>query len=308
VTLGELCFSDIYDPSTPGPEYDSFDPTVGSHCYGTDHQDITGVERVVFIGDSITVGSPPTPKDDFYRSRLADELASRFGLEAPSGVWKAYNPFAGTAAVRTSGDFWSCAKWGARTDDLMQDNSQLSDCFPEEERDKHTLVILTIGGNDVASFTKSGATAPYDETQAKVAEYVQLLREAVEWLKDPALFPAGNDVVFANMFEFTDGTGDVDSCAAASAAGFDEPWEHPEWLEEFVIWANEQYMAIATETGSDMIFLLEHFCGHGFNHDDPNNRCYRGPDAERWFDATCIHPNPTGHEKIAEMFLAVVDE
>jgi hypothetical protein len=141
-----------------------------------------------------------------------------------------------------------------------------------------------------------------------VESYVDKMRAAVEWLKDPAVFPAGNDVVFANMFEFTDGTGDVDACAAAGAAGFDEPWDRPEDLEELVIWMNEQYMDIAVDNGADMVFLLEAFCGHGFNHDDPNNRCYRGPDSEVWFDLTCIHPNPTGHEQIANMFLDVIAE
>ena len=57
-----------------------------------------------------------------------------------------------------------------------------------------------------------------------------------------------------------------------------------------------------------MIFALEAFCGHGFNHDDPTAPCYRGPTAPRWFDATCIHPNPLGHANLADMFFAVVEE
>lgn len=116
------------------------------------------------------------------------------------------------------------------------------------------------------------------------------------------------------MFEFTDGTGDTDSCPAVGLAsilgdftGF-RPWLHPEWLEEMVIWANEQYMSIAVETGTDMIMILEHFCGHGYHANDPESRCYRGPDTERWFDGTCIHPNPAGHAMIADMFMAVIEE
>jgi lysophospholipase L1-like esterase len=238
---------------------------------------------------------------------MADRLVERFDLEAPSDIWKGTVPYITSTALRTSGDFSTCAKWGARTDDLLADNSQILDCFPEDERHKKTLVVMTIGGNDVASFTKSGVHAPYEDTQVKVAEYVQLLDEAVAWFYEPGRFPNGVKVVFANMFEFTDASGDVNSCPAAGAAGFDETWDHPEWLEEFVIWANEEYMRIAVEHGADMIFLLEKFCGHGFKHDDPTSRCYRGPDAERWFDLTCIHPNPTGHEQIADMFMAVID-
>jgi hypothetical protein len=57
-----------------------------------------------------------------------------------------------------------------------------------------------------------------------------------------------------------------------------------------------------------MVFMLEHFCGHGFRRDDPAGRCYRGPDADLWFDLTCIHPNPTGHQMLSDMFMAVVEE
>ncbi|MEZ4463913.1 MAG: hypothetical protein R3F43_05170 [bacterium] len=33
-----------------GPQYAPFDPVLGHHCLGTNHQDIQGVERVVFLG------------------------------------------------------------------------------------------------------------------------------------------------------------------------------------------------------------------------------------------------------------------
>jgi hypothetical protein len=115
-------------------------------------------------------------------------------------------------------------------------------------------------------------------------------------------------VIFANIYEFSDGTGDVQSCDVSDLAGFDEPLPVPEQLVEMLVWANEQYLRIAVESGTDMIFMAEAFCGHGFNHDDPTSPCYRGPETDRWFDLTCIHPNPTGHTELANMFLSVVDE
>jgi hypothetical protein len=57
-----------------------------------------------------------------------------------------------------------------------------------------------------------------------------------------------------------------------------------------------------------MIFMLESFCGHGWNNENPDARCYLGPGAPRWFDITCTHPNVEGHQAIADMFLAVVGE
>jgi len=71
---------------------------------------------------------------------------------------------------------------------------------------------------------------------------------------------------------------------------------------------NEELVRAAVETGTDAMFLSERFCGHGFHSDDPDNECYRGPGTERWFDLTCIHPNPTGHAELADMIMDIIDE
>lgn len=309
LTVAQCYADDFVNPPGKGPDYDQFSPVVGSHCMGTNHQDITGVERVVFLGDSITVGTPPTLSTDFYRAQLADALAAKFGLNKPNLLWKSADPFSGKAVVKTDGAFSSCAKWGARTDDLLQDNSQIADCFPPESLEKRTLVIMTVGGNDISSLTQKAIDgASYAELEAQTHELVALMREAVEWFYEPGRFPNGVFVVFANMYEFTDGTGEVASCDVSGLAGFDKPVPAPDQLANLVIWANEQYAKIAVDTGADMIFMLEDFCGHGFNADDPTGPCYRGPGAETWFDLTCIHPNPKGHDHITDMFMAVVNE
>jgi lysophospholipase L1-like esterase len=309
ITAAECFADDFVHPLMNGPNYDQFSPVIGSHCMGTNHQDITGVERVVFLGDSITVGTPPTLSGDFYRSLVADQLAAKFGLSAPNLLWKSADPFNGTAVVQESGAFASCSKWGARTDDLLAGGDQIADCFPPDKLDQRTLVVMTMGGNDLSSLTKAaidGATTA--ELWAQVQGFVELQREAIAWLTTPGRFPNGVFVVFSNNYEFTDGTGDVQSCDVSGLAGFDQPVPSPAELSALVVWANEQYLSIAVDNGVDMIFLLEDFCGHGFNADDPDAPCYRGPGNENWFDLTCIHPNPTGHQHVADMFMAVVNE
>lgn len=288
-------------------DYAQFDPVIGSHCKGTNHQDITDIERVVFIGDSVTVGTPPTQGKDFYRSQMADILVDRFGLTPPNDLWKQANPIDGVALVKDSGDFSSCSKWGARTDDFV---GQTEDCFPPDLLEKRTLVITTMGGNDLAAIAKDGADGkPLDEVKADAEAAIQLQREAVQWfVDDPDKFPNGVFVVFANIYEFTDGTGDLMSCPAAGLGGFDKPWQNPEDLKELVLWINEQYMSVAVETQTDMIFLLESFCGHGFKAGDPTSPCYRGPGQKTLFDLTCIHPTPGGHDLVTELFTAVIDE
>jgi lysophospholipase L1-like esterase len=305
-----MCFDGVYASTPPiSIDYEGVTPmpVIGSHCLGTDHQDIRDVERVVFLGDSVTVGTPPTLADDYYRNRLADALATRFGLTPPNALWKRVNPFDGTSSVRDSGDFSSCAEWGARTDDLAR--PQIADCFPASERNKRTLVIMTVGGNDIANVTQDMIDGvPVADVWTDVMAFVQLLEDAIRWFRSPGRFPNGVHVIFSNNFEFTDGTGDVSACPAAGLAGFGGDVSDPTELANMVIWATEQYMRIAVQTSTDMIFTMEQFCGHGFNAAEPTAPCYRGPGADNWFDATCIHPNPRGHREIADMFLAVVNE
>jgi lysophospholipase L1-like esterase len=311
-TAAADCFADAFaQPSDILIDYDQFSPEVGSHCLGTNHQSIGNIERVVFVGDSVTVGTPPTEAGDFYRSKLAKQLASKFGLDAPGAGWENLNPFSGVPLIADDGAFSTCAKWGARTDDLLAGTNLLEDCFPASERNKRTLVIMTLGGNDIASITQDGAgdspELTVNELWMETESFVNYLDEAMVWLKDPARFPGGVDVVFANLFEFTDATGDVSACPAANAAGFEE-WNDVGPLEDMVVWANEQYMRIAVDHGADMLFNLEHFCGHGYKNDDPESPCYRGPNMERWYDLSCIHPTPGGHQQLVELFMAVIDE
>jgi lysophospholipase L1-like esterase len=282
------CFAGIGnpDPNVPKPNYDQFSPIVGSHCAGTDHQTITGVEKVVFLGDSITEGTPPTAPWEYYRERLAAKLRQQFG---------------GSIGVS------ECAAWGARADDLlMPPHQQVHECFPGPEPNK-TLIVMTIGGNDMNSILEDAQNGDTPEqTMAKADAMLALFEDTVRYLKDPVNFPAGSYVVFANIYEFTDGTGEIESCPGAALAGFSGM--APPQMRPAYIRVDEQYMRIAVETGSDMIFLLESFCGHGFHAGFPANECYRGPDAETWFDFTCIHPNPAGHAAMAELFAKTIME
>jgi lysophospholipase L1-like esterase len=280
------CFAGLGDPSKPGPNYDQFEPTVGSHCAGTNHQSITGIQKVVFLGDSITEGTPPTLPWDYYRERLATKLRQKFGQ-----------------GITVS----ECAAWGARADDLlMPPHQQIHECFPAVEN-KRTLIVMTVGGNDMNAFLEDAQNGDTpQQTMTKVDAMLAMFEDAVAFLKDPARFPAGSFVVFANIYEFTDGTGEIESCPGAALAGFSGM--APPQMRPAYIHVDEQYMRIAKQYGADMIFLLESFCGHGFFAGDAQNECYRGPGAETWFDLTCIHPNPAGHAAMADLFFKTIDE
>lgn len=305
----ERCFGAFFgEASATIPDYSPYGATLNSSCYGTNHQDIADVQRVVFVGDSITVGTPPTDPSDFYRVRLADDFVDRWGLEAPSWDWEWYDVVNGTSITSISGDFCSTAKWGARTDDLLEDNDQILDCFPVEDWDKSTLVVMTMGGNDIFSLVQDyGEGASAEALWESVYSFTAKQREAVEYLKNPDNWGAPVYVVFANNYEFTDGTGDVEDCPGAELAGLSGVMDTDDFKEMFA-WTQEEYMSIAVDNSADMFFLMEEFCGHGYSRGEVDALCDRGDDAELYFDLTCIHPNSAGHAHIAEMVESIVDE
>ncbi len=304
------CFEDIQP--TPLVDYDQYQPQMGTHCKGTNHQDIVGVERVVFVGDSITVGTPPTAAPEWYRNVLATELATRFGLEAPGWDWQNVDVFAGKAMTEFSGDFATCAKWGARTDDLLKEpHQQFVTCNPPELREKTTLIVMTAGGNDIFKWAQDlVAGASIEELWTKAEAAAQDIEDAIHWaVDDPTTFPNGVYVVFANTFEFTDldSGNDLATCPGANLISMDWALVDPEF-SAMASWFMSEYLRIAVDTGTDMVFMGEHFCGHGYMYNQPAGRCYRGPGAELWLDFTCMHPGGPGHAGIADLFLAVVDD
>jgi len=274
------CFKDLTG-SIPGPDYDQFKPTIAKSCSGTQHQKITGIEKVVFLGDSVTAGTPPTAINDFYRSRVVEGLKTRFG--------------AGIAVA-------DCSVWGARTDDFIEGKNQVGTCFPNPTEPKKTLIVMTMGGNDIHAWAKNKISTA--EAMVQADEAADKLRDTILYLQAPGRFPKGVNIVFANVYEFTDTSGDMASCPAATLAGMSGTWPAG---APAIVHFQERFMKIAADTKTDMIFLMEAFCGHGYKRNDPSLQCYRGPGAALWFDLTCIHPTPEGHKQIAKLFLDVVD-
>lgn len=272
------CHADKYD-GLVYVNYDQFGSKLNSSCSGTNIQDIQNPEKLVFLGDSITVGTFPTPANQVYRQLLTDMAKKQW----------------------PSIEVASCAVNGAQTDDFFGGDNQIPKCFPAAEQ-KKTLVVITMGGNDIAAMAKdklsvSAASAEADTVLAN-------MKKAVDWLKDPTNFPNGSWVVFANIYEYTDLTADLSSCPTGGLAGLSG-----EWLAgtATLVKLREGYMKIAVDAKADMIFLGEHFCGHGYKFADPKQQCYM-PSSSNWFDITCIHPTPEGHKQVADLFWKTITE
>ena len=68
--------------------YDDLSTTeLAPECSGTKSQKISDIEHVVFLGDSVTVGTYPTDVDGFYRTLLTEKLTDYYDLELPEKDW-----------------------------------------------------------------------------------------------------------------------------------------------------------------------------------------------------------------------------
>lgn len=303
-TSYQECFPHIVEGF--GDPYDNIDAyPLEQSCSGTNIQTVEDIEHVIFIGDSVTVGTYPTPTEEFYRSILTNKLAQQYQLTLPQEEWFRVDYETGQSQVLRSGDFSSCARLGARTRELFSRSKQLETCFTPDLYDKRVLVIMTMGGNDINVITQN--VVQQQDPQSiwqKAEDTVTELDKGISWLKD-GRFSKGIDVVFANIYEFTDGTGDATACPFADLVQLNVDIDDP-LLEDIIMWLEREYFEVAKRYEVDMLFLQERFCGHGFHYDDPTTRCYLGSDADIWFDNTCLHPNPKGHAQLAEMFYSII--
>ena len=223
-------------------------------------------------------------------------------------------------------------------------DKSLFQCVPGGVVEERTLFAFTMGGNDVAAITKMGGEftrdtpegraeidAGYPTVWAKAREAAQFLEEAVKFMTDPERFPNGSYVVMGGPFEFTDGTGQVSACRpstidiplvgeidlsslaidVAALVGLSE-WAEPSEQRAIVSFLLEEYMRITVEHSIDYVWVLEHFCGHGYvatgEMADESNSCYRPDDPSLWFDVSCTHPNDLGHEALFRLFRDVIEE
>lgn len=299
------CFGMLLDGAPFVADYAVFDPVIGRHCRGTDHQAIVDVEQVVFVGDALATGSAQEQIHlaESMRVQTAIALAEHYGSRPPAPEWYGLDPLTGRPALRRSGDFIACADPLAEVSDLLDGPRILADCLLPEERERRTLFIVTVGIKDVKRLTGMLAEGAEDgQILSAAGQSVDALERALRWMKDPARFPAGSFVVFSNVPDWTDGRGDTAACRGWPAL----PNDRQRFFGRMLAHINGQYMRIAVEQDADLVFMQEQFCGHGIHFRQPDPLCLGMP--ERWIQRDCRFLNPEGDAALARLFWAVITD
>lgn len=258
------------------------DPKV--HTYIPDGYRASDPKRVIFLGDSITERYGASEDALAYTSLLVENDAQTWPDQDGQDLATAYPEL--TEVVDVS-------RGGATTETLLDSQiGKLDDqmSFPAEGE---SLVVMTIGGNDITGLMLSGST-DYSEPLQAIQDN---LRAIVESFQDPDRFPDGAFLYVTNVYDPSDGTGQADECFYGLDMGH---------LMEPMAQTNADSAAMAAELGFSLVDLHGHFLGHGFNGDEPTNENYAGDDYEQWFYRDCIHPNDVGHNQIRRLFLAAI--
>ena len=238
--------------------------------------------RLVVLGDSISAGggatAPSRPyftllrqnHDGAWPEESGNDLVSRFGGSVP---------------------LINVAQGGATTADLAGQLEGLEDRV-DTPASGHTIVVLTIGGNDLQDAIVR-AQAPDGPVLDRA---VERLAELSDWF-DETRFPDGVSIYVAAVYDPSDGVAQIPGCFfGVSLPGF---------VEALDVW-RERYIALGRERGFAVVDALGHFQGHGHHHDDPENPYHDAEDPTGWFD-DCIHPNDRGHSEIRRLFLEAID-
>jgi len=247
-------------------------------------------QTVIFLGDSITAGAGASSRELTYTSLLAHDQSDSWTAWAEQDLESLYGEL----------DVIDVSVGGARTTTLIEEQlpavtDEIGDTLTGE-----TIVVMTIGGNDMQAALPSMLLA-----EDKEAEYEASIRPAVDnfstildYFQDEARFPDGAHIYLTNVYEPTDNGGRAQGCFLSVDIGATLPY-----LDR----ANAEIRELAVDRGVAAIDLRGHFLGHGHNHDDAELDAHDADDPTLWMADDCIHPNDRGHHEVRRLFLTAID-
>lgn len=173
--------------------------------------------------------------------------------------------------------------------------------IPVAPKEVRGWIVVTSGGNDIIhnygrTPPKEGAMygATLRQAEPWIANYQQRLETILIGLKDR--YPGGCDIFLANIYDPTDGVGDIENAGLGLP-----PW--PDALE-----IHTAYNEVIASTADrlpwvHLVDIHSEFLGHGIHHDQSDSEHYRPADTSYWYYANLEDPNDLGYEALRRIFL-----
>lgn len=163
------------------------------------------------------------------------------------------------------------------------------------------IVVITTGGNDLIhdygkSPPKDGAMygCTYEEALRWAEKFRGRLTAIVEGVMDK--FPGGCEIFVANVYDQTDGVGDIENASFRLP-----PW--PDGLRVHALFNQVIAEVCDSYESVHLVDIYSHFLGHGIHCRDKGNRYYREEDPHYWYFENVEDPNERGYDAIRRLFL-----
>ncbi len=246
---------------------------------------------VLGIGDSITAGLGATvPELSFFRRMVSNPENDFADMHGKC-----------LAKVLPNLHAQNIALSGTTS---LQHQSFIQGRLTQFSDEVYGVVVITTGGNDLIH--SYGRNAPREG-----AMYGATIAQAEPWIKDfearlngmlsdiEDLFPGGNEVHLANIYDPTDGVGDAPSIFL------------PDWPDGLAIHARYNKVIARVADQRENVFLVDlysAFLGHGSHCRQFWRAHYEFADPHYWFYYNVEDPNDRGYDAIRRLFLNSISQ
>lgn len=180
----------------------------------------------------------------------------------------------------------------------------LNDQLPLLERqpdDVFGIVVITTGGNDLIhdyGTTEPRDGAMYGCTYEQGELWANNFRKRLEMLLDGVKerFPGGCEIFLANIYDPTDGIGDIHRAPIPLP-----PW--PDGIKILSLFNEHIREAAEARSFVHLVDIHSEFLGHGIHCRDRHNPHYRRDDPFYWYYSNLEDPNDRGYDAIRRLFL-----
>ncbi len=242
---------------------------------------------LIGIGDSVTAGFGASKKHGYFELLLQNDDATYADMQGRD-----------LRHVLTDIAFQNLSVSYTVSEEHLKDQVPGVKSYPPSVRG---IVVITTGGNDLIH--DYGRSAPRDGamygcTYGQALQWKDSFHARLKGILDGVIarFPGGCEIFLANIYDPTDGVGDIEHAHIALPA-----W--PAGLKVLPLFNDIIAETCRGYTNVHLVDFHSAFLGHGIHCADRRNENYRKEDPYYWYFDNLEDPNDRGYDAIRRLFL-----
>jgi hypothetical protein len=242
---------------------------------------------LIGIGDSVTAGFGATDRHGYFELLLQNDDAGCPDMKGRD-----------LRRVLPDLSFQNLSVSYTTSEEHLKDQVPKIKSYPPGVRG---IVVVTTGGNDLIH--DYGRSAPRDGaaygcTYEQALRWKESFRARLKGILDGVIarFPGGCDVFLANIYDPTDGVGDIQHANLALPV-----W--PDGVRVLPLFNDVISETCGSYPNVHLVDFRSAFLGHGIHCSDSRNAYYRKDDPHYWYFDNLEDPNDRGYDAIRRLFL-----